>query len=99
MTHAEIYDYIITLPNSFDTELSEHGVGFSEGQLQRIAIARAVANDSPILLLDEATSALDKQTEKRVLDNIKALTDKTVILVTHRTSNLNLCDNIINLTE
>ena len=96
---AEIYDYIITLPNGLDTELSEHGVGFSEGQLQRIAIARAVANDSPILLLDEATSALDKQTEKRVLDNIKALTDKTVILVTHRTSNLNLCDNVINLTE
>ncbi len=96
---AEIYDYIITLQNGFDTVLSERGAGFSEGQLQRIAIARAIANDSPILLLDEATSALDKQTEKRVLDNIKALTDKTVILVTHRTSNLNLCDNIINLTE
>ncbi len=96
---AEIYDYIVTLPNGFDTELSEHGAGLSEGQLQRIAIARAIANDSPILLLDEATSALDKQTEKRVLDNIKALTDKTVILVTHRTSNLNLCDNVLNLTE
>ena len=54
---------------------------------------------SPILLLDEATSALDKPTEAKVLKNIKDMSGKTVILVTHRTSNLNLCDNIINLSE
>lgn len=96
---AEIYDYIETLPNGLDTELSERGSGLSEGQLQRIAIARAIVADTPVLLLDEATSALDKPTEAKVLRNIKELSDKTVISVTHRTSNLNLCDNIINLTE
>ncbi len=96
---AEIYDYIQTLPHGLDTELSERGSGLSEGQLQRIAIARAIVADTPVLLLDEATSALDKPTEAKVLRNIKELSDKTVISVTHRTSNLNLCDNIINLTE
>lgn len=96
---AEIYDYIETLPNGLDTILSERGSGLSEGQVQRIAIARALVADTPVLLLDEATSALDKPTEAKVLRNIKDLRDKTVISVTHRTSNLNLCDNIINLTE
>ncbi len=96
---AEIYDFVVSLPHGLDTELSEHGAGMSEGQLQRIAIARAIATDTPILLLDEATSALDKPTEAKVLRNIKHMAGKTVILVTHRTSNLNLCDNIINLSE
>ena len=96
---AEIYDYIEALSNGIDTILSEKGSGLSEGQLQRIAIARAIVAQSPILLLDEATSALDKPTEAKVLKNIKDMADKTVILVTHRTSNLNLCDNIINLSE
>ncbi len=96
---AEIYDYIETLPNGLDTVLSERGSGLSEGQVQRIAIARALVAETPVLLLDEATSALDKPTEAKVLRNIKDLPDKTVISVTHRTSNLNLCDNIINLKE
>ena len=96
---AEIYDYIETLPNGLDTILSERGSGLSEGQVQRIAIARALVADTPVLLLDEATSALDKPTEAKVLRNIKSLPDKTVISVTHRLSNLNLCDNIINLSE
>lgn len=96
---AEIYDYIKTLPDGLDTVLSERGSGFSEGQLQRLAIARAIVADTPVLLLDEATSALDKPTEAKVLRNIKEMSDKTVISVTHRTSNLSLCDNIINLTE
>lgn len=96
---AEIYDYIEALPSGLDTVLSEKGSGLSEGQLQRIAIARAIVAEAPILLLDEATSALDKPTEAKVLRNIKDMADKTVILVTHRTSNLNLCDNIINLSE
>ncbi len=96
---AEIYDYIETLPDGLNTELLERGSGLSEGQLQRIAIARALVAETPVLLLDEATSALDKTTEAKVLRNIKDLSDKTVISVTHRTSNLNLCDNIINLTD
>ena len=96
---AEIYDYIETLPRGLKTELLERGSGLSEGQLQRIAIARALVANTPVLLLDEATSALDKATEAKVLRNIKELAGKTVISVTHRTSNLNLCDNIINLAE
>lgn len=96
---AEIYDFVASLPHGLDTELSEKGAGMSEGQLQRIAIARAIVANAPILLLDEATSALDKPTEAKVLRNIKHMAGKTVILVTHRTSNLNLCDNIINLSE
>ena len=96
---AEIYSYIETLPDGLDTILSERGSGLSEGQLQRIAIARAIVADTPVLLLDEATSALDKPTEAKVLRNIKEMSNKTVVSVTHRTSNLNLCDNIINLTE
>lgn len=96
---SEIYDYIEALPSGLDTVLSEKGSGLSEGQLQRIAIARAIVAEAPILLLDEATSALDKPTEAKVLRNIKDMAGKTVVLVTHRTSNLNLCDNIINLSE
>ena len=96
---VEIYDFVVSLPHGLDTELSEKGAGMSEGQLQRVAIARAIAANAPILLLDEATSALDKPTEAKVLRNIKDMAGKTVILVTHRTSNLNLCDNIINLGE
>lgn len=92
---ADIYDYIMSLPKGFDTLLSEHGMGMSEGQLQRIAIARAVLCDSPVLLLDECTSALDEKTEETVLANIKSLSDKTVVLITHRKKCLEICDNIL----
>lgn len=95
---AEIYDIINELPNGFDTLLSERGAGLSEGQLQRISIARALLTDAPILLLDEATSALDEPTESRVLDNIKTLSDKTVLFVTHRNTSLKICDNIIHIS-
>ena len=94
---AEIYDIIKELPNGFDTMLSERGAGLSEGQLQRISIARALLTDAPILLLDEATSALDEPTESRVLDNIKTMRDKTVLFVTHRNTSLKICDNIIHI--
>lgn len=94
---AEIYDYIKTLPDGFDTVLSERGAGLSEGQLQRISIARALLVDAPVLLLDEATSALDEATETRVLSNIKSMTDKTVIFITHRNTSLNVCDKIVHV--
>lgn len=94
---AEIYDIISELPQGFDTMLSERGAGLSEGQLQRISIARALLTDAPILLLDEATSALDEPTESRVLDNIKTMSDKTVLFVTHRNTSLKICDNIIHI--
>ena len=92
---AEIYDYIVSLPEGFDTVLSERGAGLSEGQLQRISIARALLNDAPVLLLDEATSALDEATETKVLINIRNMTDKTVIFITHRNTSLKVCDKIV----
>lgn len=92
---AEIYDYIVALPEGLDTVLSERGAGLSEGQLQRISIARALLADAPVLLLDEATSALDEATETKVLGNIKNMTDKTVIFITHRNTSLKVCDKIV----
>ena len=82
-----------------DAMLGERGTGLSEGQMQRIAIARAIFADSPILLLDEATSALDEATEKRLLENLRTLTDKTVIIVTHRRAALSICDRVLHFTE
>ena len=77
-------DFVRELPDGLDAMLGERGVGLSEGQLQRLAIARAVLSRHPILLLDEATSALDEGTETRLLDNLRRMTDKTVLIVTHR---------------
>ncbi len=94
---AEIHDYISSLPQGYDTVLSERGGGLSEGQIQRLSIARALLANAPVLLLDEATSALDKDTELCLLRNIKQLKDKTVILVTHRKQSIDFCDNIINI--
>lgn len=92
-------EFLPELGNGLDTELGEHGFGLSEGQTQRIAIARAIFADSPILLLDEATSALDEETERRLLQNLKSLTDKTVIIVTHRKAALSICDRVIAFPE
>ena len=77
-------DFVQKLEKGLDTTLGEHGQGLSEGQMQRIAIARAVFSEHPILMLDEATSALDEATALRLLNNLRKMTDKTVILVTHR---------------
>ena len=88
-------EFVWQLPNGIETELGEHGAGLSEGQLQRISIARAFYMDSPIFLLDEATSALDEQTERQLLYNLRNFTDKTVILVTHRQVAIEACDRVI----
>jgi ATP-binding cassette subfamily B protein len=80
-----------------DTLLGEHGTGLSEGQIQRIAVARAIFSGRPVLLLDEATSALDEQTEAQLLDNLKTMTDKTVLIVTHRPRACEICDRVIYL--
>ncbi len=96
---AAIYDFIISLPDGFDTMLSERGSGLSEGQLQRLSIARALLFEAPILLFDEATSALDEQTETQVLSNIKALPDKTVLFITHRNTSISVCDSIIHVKD
>ena len=87
--------FIGELDNGIDTVLGERGTGLSEGQMQRIAIARAIFSESPVLVLDEATSALDDATEKQLLENLRALTDKTVIIVTHRAAALDICDRKI----
>ena len=68
---SEIEDFIENLPDGLDTVIGEKGLGISEGQAQRLAIARALISNAPIILLDEATSALDKNTEEKVLDNIR----------------------------
>ncbi len=96
---AVIHDYISSLPDGYDTMLGERGAGLSEGQLQRIAIARALLSDSPILLLDECTSALDNSTERALLENLKQQKDKTVILITHRTAALDICDTILTVED
>lgn len=84
-------EFIRELPNGYDTVLGEKGTGLSEGQMQRIAIARAVYRNAPVLLLDEATSALDEDTENRLLENLKELDGQTVLIVTHRPAAMEIC--------
>ncbi len=85
-------DYLHTLPEGLDTVVGENAMGLSEGQAQRLSIARAILSDAPILLLDEATSALDDATEKAVLSRISSLPDKTCIAVTHREAAMQIAD-------
>ena len=82
-----------------DAELGERGGGISEGQAQRVAVARALLTGAPILLLDESTSALDEETEARMLQNISAMRDKTCLIVTHRRAALSICDYRLHLTD
>ena len=84
-------EYLPSLPKGLDTVLGESAAGLSEGQAQRLSIARAVLSDAPILLLDEATSALDAQTEQTVLGRLRQLEGKTCIAVTHRPAAVELC--------
>ena len=90
-------DFVFELPDGLQTQLGEKGVGLSEGQMQRLAIARAILCDRPILLLDEATSALDCATEKQLLENVKSLQNKTCLMVTHRPAALEIADVILQL--
>ena len=89
---ACIYDFISSLPKGLDTVIGERGLGISEGQAQRIAVARALLSPSPILLLDEATSALDEKTEAQLLKNISNSKTKTCFIVTHRPAALAICN-------
>ena len=82
-----------------DAVLGERGVGLSEGQAQRVGIARALLSKAPILLLDEATSALDEETEARLLQNLSAMRNKTCIIVTHRRAALSICDYELHITD
>ena len=82
-----------------DAVLGERGVGLSEGQAQRVAVARALIGGAPILLLDEATSALDEKTEEMLLHNISKMRDKTCIIVTHRKAALEICDYTLHIAD
>ena len=94
------WDFVEKMPDTIQSKIGERGRGFSEGQAQRIAIARAVLRDAPILLLDEATSALDVTTERRVLRNIiSQKPNKTCIVTTHRPSVLNMCQRVYRVME
>ncbi len=94
------WDFVKDLPDTINCKIGERGRGFSEGQSQRIAIARAVLRNSPILLLDEATSALDVTTERKVLRNIiQQRPNKTCIVTTHRPSVLNMCQRVYRVME
>ena len=92
------YDFIDSLDDKFNTLIGEKGLGISEGQAQRLAIARSLLKKSPILILDEATSSLDGDTELKVLEGIKSLKHKpTCIIITHRPSALEICNRIFKL--
>lgn len=94
---ACIMDFISELPKGLDTVIGERGMGLSEGQIQRIAIARALISRAPILLLDEATSALDSVTEKKLLKNLKGIKTKTCIFISHRENTILDCDRVIKI--
>ena len=79
--------------------LGERGMGLSEGQAQRVAVARALLSGAPILLLDESTSALDEETEAKLLANISAMRDKTCFIVTHRKAAKTICDYELHISE
>ena len=91
--------FVAELPDGIDTHLGEHGAGLSEGQQQRLAVARAVYSEAPILLLDEATSALDAATERQMLENLRALPGRTLVIVTHRAEVMDLCDAVVHMEE
>ena len=92
-------EFVDALENGIDTQLGERGSGLSEGQMQRLAIARAIYSGSPVLLLDEATSALDSATEQKLITNLKELTDRTVVIITHRPAALDICDRVLQFSE
>mgnify|MGYP000233043222 FL=1 len=108
-TEEEIYealknacalDFVNELENGIETVIGEKATGISEGQAQRLAIARSFLRKKPILILDEATSALDPETEVSVLKSVKSLPHKpTCIIITHRPSALNICHRIIRLEK
>ena len=90
-------EFVYELPEGLQTKIAEGGEGLSEGQLQRLAVARAILSDRKIFLFDESTSALDAETERNLLKNIKELEDTTCFIVTHRPAALEIADTILSV--
>jgi ABC-type bacteriocin/lantibiotic exporter with double-glycine peptidase domain len=96
--HTAAADFVLDLPAGLDTELGERGVGLSEGQAQRIAIARGLLRPGSILLLDEISASLDESTERELFSRLfAACPDRTMIFITHRPAVAALCDEIIQM--
>ena len=94
------WEFVEKLPEGIDSSIFERGKGLSEGQAQRISIARALLRDAPVLLMDEATSALDVETERKVLGNIlQKEPHRTVIITTHRPTVLSMCDQVYRVVD
>lgn len=89
--------FVRELPDGLDTRLGEKGLGLSEGQVQRLAIARALLSGAPVLLLDEATSALDERTERELLGRLRGLKTRTIVIISHRRAVLEVCDHHIDI--
>ena len=95
---ACIYDFIISLPDGFDTKIGENGAMLSGGQRQRLLLAKALLRDADMYILDEVTSALDNQVEKDIIDALKCIPkDKTVIVVAHKKQFLGMCDYLVKI--
>jgi ATP-binding cassette, subfamily B, heavy metal transporter len=93
---AKIHDFIVSLPDGYETTVGERGLKLSGGEKQRVGIARTLLKNPPILLLDEATSALDSQTERDIQDSLKAMGQgRTVITIAHRLSTIVDADRIV----
>ncbi|HCD78171.1 MAG TPA: ABC transporter [Prevotella sp.] len=95
--HKSCADFVLELPQGLDTPCSEQGGGLSEGQAQRIAIARSLLRNRSIMLFDEATSALDPETERQLLQNLLSSHDKTIIFITHRPAVVDYCDQVLRI--
>jgi RNA polymerase sigma factor (sigma-70 family) len=97
---AEVHDFIMSLPDQYDTKIGEAGIGLSGGQTQRLSIARALLRDVKILILDEATSALDSINEAKIYENLKAFCkNRTIIMISHRISTLKNADHIYLISD
>jgi len=97
---ANAHDFIVRLPNGYETDIGQRGVKLSGGQKQRLSIARVFLKDPPVIIFDEATSALDNESEQAVQDSLEQLThNRTMIVIAHRLSTIRNAQRILVLTD